>query len=131
MAKINTIPSFKSEGNIRGIPYRTIGLAIALTVPIAFLINIRLQGLPWALASIFVLWIMLKVAEVLTQRIPQDYVTHLLDWLRAGDMLYATHDARPVPLTIDPTLNYHEAQEREAAAVKRMQEEYVVYTSPE
>ena len=103
---IHPIPSFKSIGSIRGIPYGTLFVAAALTMPFALYFNVILKGLIWLMATGFVMFIMIRVAEVLTQVIPAGYVTHLLDWLRAGQNMYATHDAKPVPLVVDITADY-------------------------
>lgn len=99
--------NFKSEGTIRGIPYRTLALAVVLDVVPAILLSQVIAGIPWLLAIAGVLMLCIKIAEFLTQRIPPLYFPHLMEWLRTGPVMGITHDPSPVPLIVETQPEKH------------------------
>lgn len=101
MPQINTMKTFRATGTIRGIPYKTLYLAMALTVPEFLYMNTAVKGIMIILLGMLALFLNIKIAEYLNRRIPENYFAHLLEWMRVGDTLYVTHDTSPIPLMVD------------------------------
>ncbi|ASN83296.1 hypothetical protein [Deinococcus ficus] len=108
---------FKTGTTIMGITPASIMLAAGLEMPVLFLLQTFLGGVPFLVVAGLLYWyVFLRLAEWLTEVIPRNYFQHMAEWIIVGNHMYLTNDGDPLPLTIMTHEEIQREQERRAKA---------------
>lgn len=112
MSAPEVIPTgkFNTGTTIRGITRNTLMASIALTVPIYFLLQLFISGVPLLAVVALIWWFgILKLTELLIEVIPPGLPFHILEWLIAGGQLIITNDSSPIPIEVERQSDLKEA----------------------
>lgn len=95
------LPSFKTGTSVAGVSGNVLLVAGLIEAPFAYAINLFIEGLPAILLIGLLYWYgFLRFTEWLLEVIPPKYFSHLVEWVRVGNILYVTNDSSPLPMTI-------------------------------
>ncbi|ABW35001.1 hypothetical protein Dgeo_2958 (plasmid) [Deinococcus geothermalis DSM 11300] len=95
------LPSFKTGTSVAGVSGNVLLVAGLIEAPFAYVINLLVEGLPAILLIGLLYWYgFLRFTEWLLEVIPPKYFSHLVEWVRVGNILYITNDSSPLPMTI-------------------------------
>ena len=99
--RINNMENFDTNIGAFGVNQNVLLTALIITALPAFVLNMYVGGIPMLVGGyLFYKYVALPLTEWMIEKIPRNYMFHLIEWIVTMNVLYVTNDANPIPMIL-------------------------------